>query len=134
MQSENPFSSASLSKVLRLAKVLGDEGGSITASLVIQRITREVMWGLNSSLGISSGTGTLLLQLEGFVSYHKYEDDLGEERSKDVYRGQKFDLVGLPILPDLPISSSSSSGNSHYPIQITPHYVEKHSKSCPISG
>ena len=100
MQSESLFSSASLSKVLRLAEVLGDDGGSITASLVLQRITREVMWGLNSSLGISGGTGTMLLQLEGFISYHKYEDDLGEEKSKDIYRGQKFDLVGLPISLD----------------------------------
>ena len=97
MQSENPFSSASLSKVLRLAEVLEGETGSITASLVVQRITREVMWGLNSSLGISSGNGTMLLQLEGFISYHRYEDALGEEKSKSVYRGQKFDLVGLPI-------------------------------------
>lgn len=97
MQSESPFSSASLSKVLRLAEVLGTDGGSITASMVLQRINREVLWGLNSSLGISGGTGTMLLQLEGFISYHKYEDDLGEEKSKDVYRGQRFDLVGLPI-------------------------------------
>lgn len=97
MQSDSLFSGASLNKVLRLAEVLGDEGGSITASLVVQRITREVMWGLNSSLGISGGNGTMLLQLEGFVSYHRYEDALGEEKPVNVYKGAKFDLVGLPI-------------------------------------
>ncbi|KAF8428218.1 hypothetical protein EV426DRAFT_332991 [Tirmania nivea] len=113
MQSENPFSSASLSKVLRLAEVLGGEGGSITASLVLQRITREALWGLNSSLGISGGNGTMLLQLEGFISYHRYEDALGEQKSKDVYRGQKFDLGNIPLELKTP-------GPVHSPKQNTP--------------
>ena len=97
MPSESPFSSASLSKVIRLAEILGDEGGSITASMVVERITREVLWGLNSSLGISGGNGTMSLQLEGFVSYHRYDDALGGEKPKCLYRGPKLDLVGLPI-------------------------------------
>jgi len=115
MQCENQLSSASLSKVIRLAEALGDEGGSITASLVVQRITREVLWGLNSSLGISGRNDTMFLQLEGFISYHRYEDALGEEKSKSVYRGQKFDLVGLPIPLD------QNSPHSSQEALITPY-------------
>lgn len=99
MHTEGPFASASLSKILRLAEILGGEGGSITASMVVSKITREAMWGLNPSLGISGGTGTMSLQLEGFVSYHRYNDahESGDENTQDVYRGSKFYLVGLPV-------------------------------------
>ena len=93
-ESKPAFSSTSCAKLLRLAEVL-DQCGSITASTVIQRINREAMWGLHSSLGISGSNGSMLLHLEGFVSYHSY-DDGGED--KDIYRGTKFNLVGDPLL------------------------------------
>lgn len=97
MHTECPLASEPLSKILRLAEILGGEGGNITASMVVQKITREAMWGLNSSLGISGGHGTMLLQLEGFVSYHRY-NDAHESGDEDVYRGSKFYLVGFTCI------------------------------------
>lgn len=102
MHTEGPFASASLSKILRLAEILGGEGSSITASMVVSKITSQAsqaMWGLNPSLGISGGNGTMSLQLEGFINYHRYNDahEGGDENTQDVYQGSTFHLVGLPV-------------------------------------
>ncbi|KAF8472705.1 hypothetical protein BDZ91DRAFT_790552 [Kalaharituber pfeilii] len=128
-QGEPPLTHPSLGKVLRLAELLGEEDGAAAAALVVQRITREVMWGVHSSLGVTGDGGVLLLNLEGFVSYHRREDaaaaavDGAQGKPSYVYRGQKFSLGNLRIELDHGAAAAAAHTPRHTPGLGSPESV-----------
>jgi len=118
-----PFTPAAISKIYALASLLDQDNGAAQQTtggygqphpantLAIQRISRAVLWGLRSSLGITPGNGTLALHLEGHIVYTRDVDDGDgmhsragrwdrsgggqqyDRKEEIVYKGDKFQLV-----------------------------------------